>query len=389
MEARSLRVAVYFTAMAASWGCTSILGIDKDYRSNEDPGGAGGSPTGSGAGGAGGTGGASGCGDGALEDYEECDDGNGNAGDGCSDCVFDCTLPAGLVGDAFEDETTGHCYLYLHDAAAPEHAQPWYDARYRCLANGYELAAVTSSAELDLIRAKISADVWIGGNDQATENVFEWSNGEPWNYASWASYEPNNTGGGQHCVEMTVNGLNDEECSRLKDYVCERHPPGSCGDGVVDAAEECDDQNELSGDGCKACKVECEELPFAGLKLKDPRSHHCYLYENNSVTWAKGQANCELVGFHLATMSSTSERAFIVGVPDVFNAWIGATDQLYDTDWRWSNGEPWEFIPWSSDPANGPGKDCLRFQFEDLIAADCGEFHPYLCERAPAGKRSP
>lgn len=32
--------------------------------------------------------------------------------------------------------------------------------------------------------------------------------------------------------------------------------PGACGDGVLDAEEECDDGNTIAGDGCSACKID-------------------------------------------------------------------------------------------------------------------------------------
>lgn len=40
-------------------------------------------------------------------------------------------------------------------------------------------------------------------------------------------------------------------------YVCNGRAPARCGDGSVDPGEECDDGNQVSGDGCSLiCRVE-------------------------------------------------------------------------------------------------------------------------------------
>ena len=373
-----------------AWGCS----LDKKggYGANS-------SGPGGGGGGSGGDGGGqpSLCGNGLLDPDEQCDDGNVVAEDGCdAACQVECVFPEALEGEAFKHETTHHCYLYINEDGEPQEAkQPWYDARYLCRAHGFELAAVTTPEERTFVETIIGGtDVWIGGNDMDTEGTHVWSSGEPWIGETWDTGEPSDMGAHvENCVEFKgPNRLHDFTCHTLNEYVCERHPPGRCGDGVIDGMEECDDGNDtLPGDGCTACIVDCETLDLPGLKFKDPKSHHCYVYEFNSMDWIEAEAECaKLPGFHFATMSSLGELAFIRGKRDVTNAWIGATDQGSEDTWLWSNGESWEFDPWTpADPMNGNNEDCLRFFFEDLTAAGCGEDHPYLCERAPVGKRSP
>jgi cysteine-rich repeat protein len=47
---------------------------------------------------------------------------------------------------------------------------------------------------------------------------------------------------------------------------CSSAPPAGCGDGVATAAEECDDGNAVSGDGCSAsCKLESTAALCAGI----------------------------------------------------------------------------------------------------------------------------
>jgi cysteine-rich repeat protein len=51
--------------------------------------------------------------------------------------------------------------------------------------------------------------------------------------------------------------------------------PGVCGNGVVEAGEACDDQNELSGDGCRACR--------RVVALSSGDVHACALVDDGSV----------------------------------------------------------------------------------------------------------
>lgn len=359
-------------------------------------GGFGGNSSGPGAGG-GGNGGDGGgqpplCGNGALDPDEQCDDGNVVAEDGCdAACQVECVLPEELEGEAFKHETTHHCYLFIHDVVAiDDPARPWYDASYLCRAHGFELAAITTPDEYTFITgfAAPGPEVWIGGNDLDADDMFGWTTGETAEPAPWESGEPSDDP--ENCIEIRQDGLNNQLCLEPNAYVCERHPPGPCGDGVIDPAEECDDGNDEVNDDCTECKVNCANVDAIGLKFTDPSSHHCYIYNDDSTDWMTAKATCEgIPGFYFAALSSAEEREFILSNPVVSGAWVGATDEVDENEWLWSNGESWEFTPWVADPMNGGSKNCLRFQFDDLIAEDCATQHQYLCEREPKGKRSP
>lgn len=371
-----------------AWGCS----LDKK-------GGFGSITSGPGAGG-GGNGGAGGgqppyCGNGTLDPNEVCDDGNPEPGDGCGECQVECVLPEALEGEAFKHDLTHHCYLYVHDVVAiDDPARPWYDALYLCRAHGFELAAITTPDEFTFITGVTDPvpgpEIWIGGYDRDENDMFGWTTGETAEPAPWNVNEPNNSG--ENCIEILNEGLNNQECKEPRAYLCERHPPGSCGDGVIDPAEECDDGNGEVTDGCAGCKVTCDDntVDAIGLKFTDPSSHHCYIYNDNSTDWMTAKATCEAIpGFYFAALSSAEERAFILSNPVVSGAWVGATDEVNEDEWVWSNGESWEFTPWEADPMNGGSENCLRFQFDDLIAEDCTTQHQVLCERDPVGRRSP
>jgi len=80
------------------------------------------------------------------------------------------------------------------------------------------------------------------------------------------------TGGG--CCGCCCGGSDyDEECPHC-DEVCEI--PSSCGDGVEDAGEECDDGNIINGDGCSStCELEeyCGDQIVNGNEECDGQEH--------------------------------------------------------------------------------------------------------------------
>jgi cysteine-rich repeat protein len=205
-----------------------------------ETGGAGAS-SGVAAGGSGGTGGSGGaaivCGDGTVDPGEQCDDGGTLAGDGCdAGCQVEC--------DTLLDPQTGHCYalLELFDDI-------WDAARTECalLGDGFDLAAMSSQAEIDWLSAQATIDAylvddvnaacfWIGGSDVDVEATWVWSNGEPF-FDRWVAGEPNDdadgAGGGmvgEDCTVMsrrdTLVGYDDRRCDGIYPALCERAPAG-------------------------------------------------------------------------------------------------------------------------------------------------------------------
>jgi len=66
---------------------------------------------------------------------------------------------------------------------------------------------------------------------------------------------------------------------------------GFCGDGILDPGEECDDNNNVDGDGCSAI---CEIEPFCGDGILDP-GEECD--DNNNVDGDGCSAICEIEPF--------------------------------------------------------------------------------------------
>ncbi len=161
--------------------------------------------------------------------------------------------------------------------------------------------------------------------------------------------------------------------------------PASCGDGVVDVGEQCDDHNASPGDGCEECQIVC---PDAGAVL-DTATNHCYWLSTQTVSWNTASTSCP-AGSHLATITSQNENDFIQGsfVIPTIGAWIGGSDTQTEGTYVWVTGEPFGFTFWEpNEPSNsggGPGEDCIELTAgapADWNDDGCAKHQVFLCER--------
>ncbi len=77
-----------------------------------------------------------------------------------------------------------------------------------------------------------------------------------------------------------------------------------------------------------------------------------YKFFAGKITWEEAHKKCELMGGHLATVSSEEELTFIMKMTDIPKgkkgkkgkkrkvAFIGLTDMKQSGDWKWVTGEP-------------------------------------------------
>merc|ERR1719356_1543616 len=125
------------------------------------------------------------------------------------------------------------CYLFQ------EWNSTWYNARRECKQSGGYLVEIDSRDEQDAIMAEIEDrgwdghshyGFWIGLTDIFHDGTWVWDNlGKPLDYSNWASGEPNNYNGAQHCVAMKVWGAVDdgENDFRWDDISCDTIKTGN------------------------------------------------------------------------------------------------------------------------------------------------------------------
>ena len=91
----------------------------------------------------------------------------------------------------------------------------------------------------------------------------------------------------------------------LRDRVC----VGGVADGFLDDGEQCDDGNDVPGDGCApSCRVECDGVV-------DPATSRCYFALAGELTAADARDECRTRGgAALVTLRSDDERALAASV---------------------------------------------------------------------------
>lgn len=169
-----------------------------------------------------------------------------------------------------------------------------------------------------------------------------------------------------------------------------------CGDGKLQAGEECDDGNTVNTDRCSnTCKTICK-----GSETKWSVNAHCYIdadYTNYSdKSWDAAQAICaQTPGGHLVTITSQAEYDFVYNsvMPGTWDAystqprWIGLNDKAVEGTFAWVTGEPVLATAWNSGEPNDSGgnEDCVEMKWSggawnDL---DCTKTRPFICEVEP------
>lgn len=69
---------------------------------------------------------------------------------------------------------------------------------------------------------------------------------------------------------------------------------------------------------------------------------HEYAIVDQKVTWHVAKRMCEEMGGHLVIIETPNEEQFILTLAEKESklAWIGATDEELENDWRWIDGSP-------------------------------------------------
>lgn len=154
-----------------------------------------------------------------------------------------------------------------------------------------------------------------------------------------------------------------------------------CGDGVVRTnIEECDDGNTAPNDGCTTACVQC-----AGAdRVEDPRTGSCFRREESLVDFDTARASCEGPGDEIAVFDDAAQwdvvrPALIDGRASV---WLGATDRAAEGTWQWNDGSPMVFSAWAAGEPNDSeaAEDCVEAgsQWNDL---NCVTPRGALCQR--------
>ena len=166
------------------------------------------------------------CGNGTVDQGEECDDGNNDPGDGCSGT---CTIePQATCGDGRLDEGE-EC-----------------DDGNNVSGDGCDASCHNEFCGDGVTQTGLGEECDDGNNDP----------GDGCNascHDEFCGDGVTQTGLGEECDDGDQNSDSQPDACRTN---CTNH---RCGDGVTDSGEQCDDGNTVNGDGCSAsCQIECD-----------------------------------------------------------------------------------------------------------------------------------
>jgi MYXO-CTERM domain-containing protein len=195
----------------------------------------------------------------------------------------------------------------------------------------------------------------------------------------------------------------DTGCGANMAYMCERPDttPISCGNGVVSAAEGCDDGGNVSGDGCSAscaiepgyfcsrsggvCTAVCSALGNSFSRFPVPAPASAMLPATTLANEVVNEANAASIeyvrcgtttlnafhanqacqsfgaGWTLVDINSSYENSLIAGQLSSGAWWMGATDEenpslggAEETGFRWRDTAPVGFTAWITAPIVQP-----------------------------------
>lgn len=176
--------------------------------------------------------------------------------------------------------------------------------------------------------------------------------------------------------------------------------PPMCGNGKLEAGEQCDDAGHEGEDGCSAeCQVVCSDF---GSDVEASADHHCYAgYDEADFEGA--QAACLERGAHLVTITSAAENEIVSGFVNS-SKFIGAFEAVDLTNegsgsYQWITDEAFEYENWDAEQPDRAGERCNQnsnnprcYQHCASMQGDgtwadqrCDLADGYVCEWEPAG----
>ena len=183
--------------------------------------------------------------------------------------------------------------------------------------------------------------------------------------------EPGDSNGVEDCVYFNPSGnvMADVVCSANIGYVCERTPVGTCGDGILQPGEECDDAISSQYFDCTSCKLACKAGEF-----EDPATRHCYRVVPGPVDQTTAAAACAGLGATLASINTKEENALIEAhLTD--QAWIGLDASSATV---WSNTDP---VCFNNGPGGGQKGCTVILPDGTWKIVSCVSNRAYVCER--------
>ncbi|KAL6490387.1 hypothetical protein MHYP_G00007320 [Metynnis hypsauchen] len=216
----------------------------------------------------------------------------------------------------------GHCYSIRRTKMM------WKDALAACHKEGADLASIHNIEEHSFVISQSgylpTDELWIGLNDQKTQNLFEWSDRTHVTFAKWLVGEPSHTTNlKEDCVLMKgkEGKWSDHMCEKEHDFICKKKastkPAGS---------------PDIISPGC----------PVGWIRF----SSYCYSIAVEAKTFNEAKTLCEQRAASLVHVADRYENAFLISLvglrPEKY-FWIGLSNTERVDRFKWTNKETVKF----------------------------------------------
>jgi hypothetical protein len=146
--------------------------------------------------------------------------------------------------------------------------------------------------------------------------------------------------------------------------------------------------------GCHKEDYDCEDEH----EYEDPDTGYCYRWNpDESDSWQGSRDFCIEWHGDLVTLPTQEKMVRVLSLlpdPGDLDAWIGATDDAQEGNFRWVTGEPWTYPagspPWNNDTFDAPepngstGENCVELYGSGRLNDErCSDRLQLICERPP------
>ncbi|CAD8149907.1 unnamed protein product [Paramecium octaurelia] len=199
------------------------------------------------------------CGDGVIDENEQCDDGNNQAFDGCFICEYSCTegCSACIQGKCYDCQD-GWMFDILDDQCIYQQSQDQIEKDQirdnQLDIHNYQINCIQFNQQTQCIKCKLGYELFeycqpvcgdgiVAGNEEC--EIHQKNCNSLCQYQCQEECEVCSFGICQQCTSGYV--LKKSECLP------------KCGDYQIEKQEQCDDGNIVRFDGCHNCQNECQD----------------------------------------------------------------------------------------------------------------------------------
>ncbi|XP_014807490.1 PREDICTED: CD209 antigen-like protein C, partial [Calidris pugnax] len=111
----------------------------------------------------------------------------------------------------------------------------------------------------------------------------------------------------------------------------------------------------------------------------------CYFFSTETTPWAEARETCADLGAHLLIVDSEPEQGFLMDNIETGTYWLGATDELVEGTWVWTNGQQVNFSYWNTwkKDKEREEKDCGIIGPGGIWSdARCSHPNRWICEKS-------